>query len=186
MKQEPILTTPSYQDDPAEYERILRHNLSGSWHTKETLINCAVQCAIVRERLAIDLDRAEKKYFHETAGLGFLGQVFSMHEKNDLTQLAEIVEQHFGNSNLALLLRRAHTAIKKQQGSSGGGKKSSNDSDGKQSEKAFVKECWKAWQDEPSQYTSKAAFARKMLIECVLLTSPKVIEDWCRKWQEEK
>jgi hypothetical protein len=58
------------------------------------------------------------------------------------------------------------------------------ESDPKQSEKRFVRQCWQAWIETPSRYRSKAAFARDMLEKCQHLTSSKVIEDWCREWEE--
>ncbi|WP_321808080.1 hypothetical protein [Burkholderia sp. BCC1993] len=58
--------------------------------------------------------------------------------------------------------------------------------DPKQTEKAFVRQCWTDWQMRSDSYSSKAAFARDMLTKCEHLTSTKVIEDWCREWDEEK
>lgn len=55
--------------------------------------------------------------------------------------------------------------------------------DPKQREKAFVRECWKAWQEKPDSYNGKAAFARDMLTKCEHLESQKKIEDWCRDWE---
>ena len=63
--------------------------------------------------------------------------------------------------------------------------KLAKDTDGKQREKAFILECWKNWQQSPSTYKSKAAFARDMLTKCESLTSQKKIEDWCREWEKE-
>lgn len=57
--------------------------------------------------------------------------------------------------------------------------------DPKQREKAFVRECWDSWQQKPSAYKGKAAFARDMLSKCEHLESVKKIEDWCRTWEAE-
>ena len=57
--------------------------------------------------------------------------------------------------------------------------------DPKQKEKMFVRECWEAWQKEPSKYGGKAKFAKDMLTKCVHLESQKKIEDWCRSWEVE-
>jgi hypothetical protein len=54
--------------------------------------------------------------------------------------------------------------------------------DPKQKEKAFIFACWQKWQESPTTYASKAAFARDMLTKCEHLTSQKKIEDWCREW----
>lgn len=59
-----------------------------------------------------------------------------------------------------------------------------HEGDPKQQEKAFVFECWGAWQTNPKQYKSKAEFARAMLDKCEHLTSQKKIEDWCREWEK--
>lgn len=58
------------------------------------------------------------------------------------------------------------------------------DSDPKETEKAFVKQCWHDWQRDASRYASKAAFARDMLTKCEHLTDQRTIEDWCREWKE--
>lgn len=56
--------------------------------------------------------------------------------------------------------------------------------DPKQADKMFVFECWQAWQTKPTQYTSKAEFARDMLDKCEYLKRTKTIEDWCRDWEK--
>lgn len=67
--------------------------------------------------------------------------------------------------------------------------------DPKTKEKEFVKECWLAWQKEPSQYTNNTKFASAMIDklrpddpadESKNLSSVKVIADWCRGWKAEK
>ena len=58
--------------------------------------------------------------------------------------------------------------------------------DPKQTEKLFVYECWKEWRLKPANYNGKAAFARDMLTKCEHLESTKVIEDWCREWENPK
>lgn len=57
--------------------------------------------------------------------------------------------------------------------------------DPKQRDKAFVRDCWEAWQKNLSNYKGKAAFARDMLSKCEHLESTKKIEDWCRLWEAE-
>lgn len=49
-----------------------------------------------------------------------------------------------------------------------------------------VKDCWIEWQRTPSNYRSKAAFARDMLSKYENLESTKYIEDMCRQWEKEK
>lgn len=56
--------------------------------------------------------------------------------------------------------------------------------DPRQEEKAFVLNCWRDWQRDPSRYQGKAAFARDMLGKCEHLISQKKIEDWCREWEK--
>jgi hypothetical protein len=56
----------------------------------------------------------------------------------------------------------------------------------RQREKSFIRQCWTDWQMKPDAYASKAAFARDMMSKCEHLTSPKVVEDWCREWDKEK
>jgi len=58
--------------------------------------------------------------------------------------------------------------------------------DPKQVEKAFVFDCWKAWQAKPEMYPGPTAFARDMMEKCVALKSQKKIEDWCRDWRKQQ
>jgi hypothetical protein len=58
------------------------------------------------------------------------------------------------------------------------------ENDPKQKDKKFVYECWQDWQEKPTRYQSKAAFARDMLDKCEHLVSNKKIEDWCREWEK--
>ncbi|AMC36623.1 hypothetical protein [Janthinobacterium sp. B9-8] len=51
------------------------------------------------------------------------------------------------------------------------------------SAKKFVNSCWDDWIKQPSMFKSKAEFARCMIDKFPeILTSQKVIEDWCRQW----
>jgi hypothetical protein len=43
---------------------------------------------------------------------------------------------------------------------------------------------WVRWQRKPSYYKSKAEFAKDMLEKFGVLTSVKVIENWCRDWEK--
>ena len=56
--------------------------------------------------------------------------------------------------------------------------------DPKAQEKSFIFECWQAWKRDPRTYKTKAAFARAMLEKCEHLESNKVIEGWCREWEQ--
>ena len=56
--------------------------------------------------------------------------------------------------------------------------------DTKQASKAEVKKRWLAWQDNPTLFKSKVAFAEAMLDEFDVLTSDKVITNWCRDWEK--
>ncbi len=54
--------------------------------------------------------------------------------------------------------------------------------DPKQQDKAFVYECWQAWQAKLESYPGQSAFARDMLTKCAHLVSTRTVEDWCREW----
>lgn len=56
--------------------------------------------------------------------------------------------------------------------------------DKKQTDKAFVFECWQDWQSGKATYAKKADFAREMLDKCEHLKSQQVIEVWCREWEK--
>ena len=56
--------------------------------------------------------------------------------------------------------------------------------DPKQTEKSFVFDCWKTWQEKPRSYKYKSDFAKDMLDKCEHLESQKKIEDWCRDWEK--
>jgi hypothetical protein len=62
-------------------------------------------------------------------------------------------------------------------------RKTRKETDPKHQDKLNVYACWKLWRGKPSNYTSKAAFARDMREKYQNLISTKVIEDWCRKWE---
>ena len=55
--------------------------------------------------------------------------------------------------------------------------------DPKQKDKALVRECWDAWQENPSRYKGKAKFASDMRDKFPNLESQAVIERWCRAWE---
>ena len=95
------------------------------------------------------------------------------------------------NAYIIAQLRADVTKIRtdrsKEIASKGGEGKVLADKDGKQKAKAFVKECWDAWQLDPKKYKNKAAFARDMLAKQEdVLVSQKVIESWCKTWQHKK
>jgi hypothetical protein len=65
----------------------------------------------------------------------------------------------------------------------------------KKKEKAFVEECWKAGQLNPSQYKNKTKFAEAMIKKFEQddpreqekhLSSVAVISGWCSNWEKEK
>lgn len=48
-----------------------------------------------------------------------------------------------------------------------------------------VRDCWVAWQTQPSQYKTTAAFARDMVDKFPdEITSPVTVERWVRQWRE--
>ena len=53
-------------------------------------------------------------------------------------------------------------------------------------DKPLAKSYWDRWQADKTLYRSKAEFARDMLEKCPNMTSQKVIEDWCRRWEKEQ
>lgn len=67
----------------------------------------------------------------------------------------------------------------------GGKGKVAKDSDGKQEAKASVHKQWLKWQENPTIFQTKASFAEAMINVYSVLTSPKVITDWCRTWELE-
>jgi hypothetical protein len=75
--------------------------------------------------------------------------------------------------------RDAQKIIQAKKGASGKIAK-----DPKQTDKAFVFDCWQSWQKNPNSYKGKAKFAKDMLNKCEHLESQKVIEDWCREWEK--
>jgi hypothetical protein len=62
---------------------------------------------------------------------------------------------------------------------------SENTKDKKQLAKKDVKDCWDRWRKNPSEYKSKANFARAMLDKYEALGSQPVIASWCTKWEKE-
>lgn len=61
------------------------------------------------------------------------------------------------------------------------------ENDPKQKAKEEVRQWWLRWQHDPKLYKNKTKFAEAMLDKFDgVLTSLKVITDWCRKWEKEK
>jgi hypothetical protein len=82
---------------------------------------------------------------------------------------------------VAMLSYVAEDMAKSEQASAGA--KAKRDNDPRQKEKQLVFQCWQKWQSKPSNYKTKAAFAKDMLDKSEHLTSQKKIEDWCREWE---
>ncbi len=80
--------------------------------------------------------------------------------------------------------QRAQAAARTGLAKAGARGKLANDP--KQADKAIVKECWRKWQNEPSNYDGKEAFARDMREKFPNLDSTTVITRWCRAWDKEK
>lgn len=57
--------------------------------------------------------------------------------------------------------------------------------DPKQAAKKEVRDCWELWQADKKRYRSKAAFSRDMLSKYECLDNAKVIERWCKQWEQE-
>lgn len=76
------------------------------------------------------------------------------------------------------LMKTAHARMSKAGGIA------KRDKDPKQIEKAFVKECWKAWQKEPHRYENRPAFIRDMVEKCELLENKNSIRNWCGYWEK--
>lgn len=83
-------------------------------------------------------------------------------------------------------------SVKSKFGKLNANKRHANDP--KQYEKAFVKECWDAWQANPSQYKNRTKFATAMIDkfkpenpedESKHLCSVKSITNWCSEWEKE-
>lgn len=86
---------------------------------------------------------------------------------------------------LRIDIEEIRTDRNREIASYGGKGKVAKDSDGKQEAKATVREEWLKWQKNPSLYKTKTSFAEAMIVEYPVLTSPKVIMDWCRTWESE-
>lgn len=101
-----------------------------------------------------------------------------------LLDLYELVEKtKLSSLDITLLLIRAlHFDDESEQMSQIARKRYSIDP--KQHAKVFVKDCWQTWQENPTNYKSKAAFARDML-DKVELSSARNITNWCREWEAE-
>lgn len=97
------------------------------------------------------------------------------------TSAGDHLPKDFGGSLLMMAVTAGMETQKKTHAKHGALTRLSKDP--KQKEKGFVYECWQLWQQQPSDYKGKAAFARDMLDKCEYLTSQKIIEDWCREWE---
>ncbi len=92
-----------YEDNPAEYERVLRQNLSLNIHTKESLIDIAVHAAIEAERLGIELKKYRTGYIKLARAISFVKQAL-LFKKSELSDIKEVLSQHFDNADIATFL----------------------------------------------------------------------------------
>lgn len=61
------------------------------------------------------------------------------------------------------------------------------ESDPKMEEKAFVKDCWQEWQNDPARYKNKSAFLRDMHLKLDNLTLYyPTLSNWIKVWRNEK
>lgn len=99
----------------------------------------------------------------------------------DAAWLVERVESLDESERHAQTLQRR---IDHARASAGG--KARHAKDPKRAAREFVRDCWKRWRREPSQYASASAFARAMLDkQPELLTSEVVVTRWVRSWDRE-
>ena len=56
--------------------------------------------------------------------------------------------------------------------------------DPRQTDKSLVRQCWDAWQANPTRYSGPTAFANDMLDKSDELKSHSVIMRWCREWKK--
>jgi hypothetical protein len=63
--------------------------------------------------------------------------------------------------------------------------KSRHERDPKQKAKIDVEQCWNLWQRNPTNYKSKASFAKDML-EKYELSNQQVIVRWCTGWEKSR
>ena len=172
-------------DSRSELELRLRANLANEMHSKESIINCAVNFAMELHDCEAELLAERLKHSKEKSGFEFLRQVLNLNRILELTELAEIIEHEFQNPILAAVIRKASEKIKKNTASKGGSKKLENDFDGKQKLKKLIHASWKNLTEGQKKYGYKAEFARSMLKIHTGLTSQKVVESWCKEWEME-
>lgn len=94
-----------YRDDPVEFERVLRQNLSGDIHTKGSLIDYGVFITIEAERLSIELTQCQNRLGQELASKMRAAQFINHFKTLDLGQIAKILEEDFGFADIAALIR---------------------------------------------------------------------------------
>jgi hypothetical protein len=73
--------------------------------------------------------------------------------------------------------------VRSELGKAGAMAKLANDP--KQAAKTQVRECWLIWQQSPTRYKTKSAFAKDMMAKFEELDNQAVISRWCGKWEAE-
>lgn len=163
---------PEFKYDSDKLEKQLRFNFSIDIHTKESLINCAVEYALSWQSTEIELENLKRQYFEETAGINFLRQVLAQNNKSDLSQLAYVIEKHFKNPYFADLLKNAHKTSQSHKGSSGGTASQADNQNLRQ-------EAYKYWKENIDPQLSGRA-AAKILTKQIPM-SEKTLASWVTK-----
>lgn len=152
-----------YSDDPAEYERALRENLSRK--TKAGLIDFGVNMAIEAERLADELTQIKAAARAELAGLPFANQVLP---SLAFDEIVCTIREHFKNPRAADLLVKARQGTLKASGHKGGVAKRERDPYQKHAAIETLFQFWHTWQTSPDpkrMFKTQVQFAAAALDE---------------------
>lgn len=104
----------SYKDNPELFEKTLRENLNSPNHTKESLINCAVQYATDAERYWFQLQDLEDKYGKLRGELNLAINLQNGLGSKTTKHIADIMASDFGAEFVANLLRLSAKGMYRQ------------------------------------------------------------------------
>ncbi len=96
----------SYGDNPELYEQTLRKNLN-TYHSKETLIEFAVEKAVDAERYFSQLSELQISYAKLLSEHNLAVNLMSGLRSKSIDEIANILEKHFDANYIANMLRKA-------------------------------------------------------------------------------
>jgi hypothetical protein len=169
-------------------ERDMRTELAWLMEDRKAFAENLIRLQIEHERLDRRWQLCEKEKARLLTGIDFVTKMMRQ-ERADFQQLAAAVEEHFGNPELAELLKVAHGCAMTSRARSGGAKKLKTNlkAIAMQEEKIRIHSCWSKYsRDERNKWGWQKAFVSKMTVGQENPPKDPTIRAWCQFWEKEE